>query len=108
MTFYLFSLVNTTHALLIVTRRILDPNVANVDANSVYLFTYAVHAMNSNPARNVSNIHDQPVNDMGNAPMEPSFIFATITTKIPHMKMNKSIAVDLGIPPKDNDTAFSS
>jgi hypothetical protein len=58
--------------------------------------------MNSNPARAVSNIHDQPVNDMGNAPMEPSFIFAIITTNMPHVKMNKSIAVDLGIPKNNN------
>jgi hypothetical protein len=63
--------------------------------------------MNSNPARDVSNIHDQPVNDMGNAPMEPSFIFAIMTTNIPHVKMNKSIAVDLVIP-MNNDTVVCS
>jgi hypothetical protein len=59
--------------------------------------------MNSNPARAVSNIHDQPVNDIRNAPMEPDFIFSTITTATPQTKMNRSIAVDLGMPMNKND-----
>jgi hypothetical protein len=59
--------------------------------------------MNSNPARNVRNIHDQPVNDIRNALMEPDFIFAILTTRMPHMKMNKSIAVVLGILPMNNN-----
>ena len=91
-------MVKVTQALVMTTSLIDDPIVANVDARIACLFVAAAHVMNSSPARDVSNIQDQPVNDIGNAPMEPSFIFAMIMTNTPQTKMNKSMAVALGIP----------
>ena len=59
-----FHMVQTTDALMIVTSRIDEPTIANLEAKSLLSCVAATHAMNSSPARHVSNNQDHPVNDM--------------------------------------------
>ena len=56
-------MVQTTDALMIVTSRIDEPTIANLEAKSLLSCVAATHAMNSSPARHVSNDQDHPVKD---------------------------------------------
>ncbi len=69
-----FQIVQTTQAFVIATNRIDDPIVAKVDAICIWSFVKATQAMSSSPARDASKNQDHPVNEIGNAPREPSFI----------------------------------
>ncbi len=93
-----FQIMQTTQAFVIVTSRIDDPINAKADARRMRLFVKATQAMNSSPARDVSNNQDHPVNEIGKARREPNFILPNITTETPQTEMIKSMAVPLGIP----------
>lgn len=71
-----FQMVHTTHAFVTATKRSDEPIVAKNFPKVRNLYVVAPHAANSNPARRVSNNHDHPVKEIGNAPILPSDSFA--------------------------------
>mmetsp|Transcript_9513 Transcript_9513/g.15755 ORF Transcript_9513/g.15755 Transcript_9513/m.15755 type:complete len:107 (+) Transcript_9513:707-1027(+) len=71
-----FHTVQTTHAFVTATKRIEEPIVAKNFPKARNLCVVAAHAANSIPARRESNNQDQPVKEIGKAPMLPRVNFA--------------------------------
>mmetsp|Transcript_2097 Transcript_2097/g.3036 ORF Transcript_2097/g.3036 Transcript_2097/m.3036 type:complete len:140 (+) Transcript_2097:405-824(+) len=95
-----FHIVQTTHALVMATRRIEEPIIANNLPKARNSCVVAAHAANSIPARLESSNQDQPVKEIGKAPMLPSVILACATTIMPQRKIDRSAAAVFGILPK--------
>jgi hypothetical protein len=64
----------------------------------MWLSVNATLAMNSSPARDVSNYQDHSVNKIRKACREQNFILPNTATKTPQTEMIKLMAVLLGIP----------